>query len=180
MSSLLIQFAEVEVVAESDLFGSLGIDWTALLLQTISFIILVLILAKFVYPPIVAMLDRHDQKIEDALKAAEEAKKNASEAEAETLAILDKSRDEAAGIVESAKKESVEIIVKAEEDANTRAEAIIANAQDSLNRDIEQAREELRGEVVELVSIATKKIIDSKIDAQDEKIIKTVLEDHIR
>ena len=78
MRELIIQLAEVENTAEGDLFGTLGIDWTLLLLQIISFAILVFILTKFVYPPIVAMLDRNDKKIADAVKATEEAQKNAN------------------------------------------------------------------------------------------------------
>ena len=175
MQEVLTQFAEAET--ENDLMGVLGINWELLVLQSISFLILVLILAKFVYPPILAMLDRHDKKIEDALKAAEEAQKNAAEAEAKSAELLDKSRAEAAEIVETAKNESADIIIKAEEDANLRAEAIIAGARDDLDRDVEQARTELRTEMVDLVALATEKVIDTKITAEDKKLIKSVLEE---
>lgn len=177
MRDFIIQLAEVENATEGDLLGTLGIDWTLLILQMVSFAILVLILAKFVYPPIVAMLDRNDKKIEEAVKATEEAQKNASEMEAKTAALLDQSRLEAAEIVAAAKKESEEIIIKAEEDAAIRAEAVMANARDDLDRDIERAREELRGEVVELVALATEKIINTKIGAEDKKLIQAVLEE---
>mgnify|MGYP003294627486 CR=1 FL=1 len=175
MQNVLMQFAEAESAGGGDLFGTLGIDWTALLLQTISFVILVIILAKWIYPPIAAMLDRHDKKIEDAMKAAEEAKKHASDSEAKTAALLEKARDDASNIVEAAKKESAEIIAKAEEDAATRAEAIVANARADLERDVEQARAALRGEVVDLVALATEKVINVKIDGQDEKVINAAL-----
>ena len=177
MQNILTQLAEAENAGGGDLFGTLGIDWTALLLQTISFIILVFILAKWIYPPIAAMLDRHDKKIEESMKAAKEAEKHASESEAKTAKLLEKSRVEAAEIVETAKKEASEIIVKAEKDATEHAEAIVANARADLERDVEQARAALRGEVVDLVALATEKVIDAKIDAEDEKIIKSVLKE---
>lgn len=175
MQHILTQLAEAESSGGGDLFGTLGIDWTALLLQTISFIILVIILAKWIYPPIAAMLDRHDKKINDAMKAAEEAKKHASDSEAKTAALLEQARTEAADIVSAAKKESAEILVKAEQDAATRAEAIVANARADLERDVEQARAALRGEMVELVALATEKVIGTKINTEDEKIIKATL-----
>ena len=177
MQSVILQFAEAES-GSGDLFGTLGIDWTALLLQTISFIILVIILAKWIYPPIAAMLDRHDKKIDDAMEAAEEAQKNASESEAKTAALLEQSRAEAADIVEAAKNEAAEIVAKAEEDAGARAEAIIANARDELERDVEQAKAALRGELVDLVAIATEKVVNVKIEAEDEKIINGVLKEN--
>lgn len=176
MQNIIRQFAE-ESSGGGDLLGTLGIDWTALLLQTISFIILVVILAKWIYPPIAAMLDRHDKRIEDAMNAAKEAEQRASESEAQTAAMLEKSRVEAAEIIESAKKESAEMMVKAEEDATMRAEAIVASARADLERDVEQARAALRGEMVELVALATEKVIDTKIDQQDTKIIQKVLEE---
>ena len=175
MQNILTQFAEA--TEDGDLFGTLGIDWTALLLQTVSFVILVFILAKWVYPPIAAMLDRHDKKIEDAMKAAKEAETNANKAETKTAELLEKSRVEAAEIVVAAKQESAEIIAKAEEDATARAEAIVVSARAELKRDTEQARMALRAEMVDLVALATEKVIDTKINAQDEKIINAVLEE---
>ena len=182
MLGSLTLFAE-EAAAEAtessgDLFGTLGIEWSALLLQMIAFIILVIILAKWIYPPIAAMLDRHDKKIEDAMQAAEEAQQHAAESEAKTAEILEKSRIEAAEIIEAAKKESAEIAVKAEKDAAIRAEAIIANARADFERDVEQARADLRAEVVSLVALATEKVIDAKIDREDEKIIAAVLKEN--
>lgn len=180
MREILQQLAEVEEPVENSLLETLGINWSLLIIQIISFAILVLILAKFVYPPIVAMLDRYDKKIKDSVKATEEAQKNAKEMENETAALLEKSRTEAAEIVEAAKEESADIIIKAEEDAQARAEAILANARDDLNRDIEHAREDLRSEMVELVAIATEKVINTKIDSEDQKIIKATLEENER
>ena len=178
MQNILMQLAETENAESGDLFGALGIDWTALLLQTIAFIILVVILAKFIYPPIAAMLDRHEKKTEEAMKAAEEAQKHASESEAKTAKLLEQARVDAAEIVEAAKTESAEIVAKAEEDAVARAEAMMTNARADLERDMEQAREALRGEMVELVALATERVIDTKIDSEDERIIAKVLKEN--
>ncbi|MBR3175841.1 F0F1 ATP synthase subunit B [Candidatus Saccharibacteria bacterium] len=177
MWDVVVQFAEAE---NSGVFDALGIDWTALILQIISFVILVVIVSKFIYPPIVAMLDRHDKKIENALKAAEEAQANASKSEAESAELLEKSRNEAADILESAKQESAEIILQAEKDASARAETVMADARAGLEREIEQARQDLRDEMVGLVSLATEKIIDTRIEAKDEKLIKTALKEYER
>lgn len=177
MLNTLTLFAE-EAESSGDLLGALGIDWTVLVLQMVAFVLLVIILAKWIYPPIAAMLDRHDQKIEDAMKVAEEAKKHAVESEEKTAEILERSRTEAEGIIEAAKKEAAEIAVKAEKDAAVRAEAIIANARADFERDVEQARADLRSEVVELVALSTEKLIDAKIDAEDEKLISAVLKEN--
>ena len=56
-----------------DLFSSLGINWTLLALQTVAFLILLFILKKFVYPPLVAMLDKRDDAVRASADAAMEA-----------------------------------------------------------------------------------------------------------
>ena len=57
------------------LLGPLGIDWRLFVLQTVAFAVLLLVLKKWVYPPILAMLDKRDESIKEGLEAAEQAKK---------------------------------------------------------------------------------------------------------
>ena len=72
------------------LLGPLGIDWRLFVLQTVAFAVLLLVLKKWVYPPILAMLDKRDESIKEGLEAAEQAKKAASESEKRTAAMLKK------------------------------------------------------------------------------------------
>lgn len=164
-----------ETVESSDMFASLGIDWQTLILQMIGFVLLVIILAKFIYPQIAAMLDRREKIIKDSLDAAREAQEKSAKSEAETATLLEKARKSAGDIVDTAKKESADIVASAEADATKRADAIVENAKVELDREIENARKSLRGEVVELVAIATEKVVDAKITSQDEKVIAEAL-----
>ena len=74
--------------ASGGIFESLGIDWKILILQTIAFGLLVFILAKWIYPPILAMLDRRDKLINDSVKSAKEATKRSEQAAEEIAAHL--------------------------------------------------------------------------------------------
>jgi F-type H+-transporting ATPase subunit b len=173
-------FASTEAGEEASggIFGSLGIDWKVLLLQAIAFGILVFILAKWVYPPILAMLDRREKLIEDSVKAAKEASAKSEKAEAEIAKQLKEARQEAAEIVETSRKESQEMLLNAETDASKRADAIVASARAQLDRDVEAARKTLREDTIELVAMATGKITRSKVDATaDAKLIKEAIKD---
>ena len=112
----------------SDLFGSLGINWTLLGLQTLAFVILLLILKKFVYPPLVAMLDRRDEVVKASADAAMEAEKHAAEAEARTAELLDEAKREAADIVTTAKEEASKTAEEVARKAEAKADALLANA----------------------------------------------------
>ena len=65
----------------SELLTKLGIDLKLLVAQIVNFLILLLVLYKFAYGPIVAMLEKRQKKIEKGLKEAEEAHKKLEESE---------------------------------------------------------------------------------------------------
>ena len=164
-----------EEAANSDVFGALGIDWQVLLLQMVGFVLLVLILAKFIYPQIAGMLDRRDAALDAAMKAAKESEANAAKSEAETAKALAKARAEAAEIVDIAKKESADMASNAEFEAKKKAESIVRAAQADLNKDVEAARRALREETLDLVATATEKIAGAKLSGEDEQAVEEVL-----
>ena len=178
MLGFLTQFASTaaeEVAEGSDLFGSLGINWTTLGLQALAFVVLVFILAKFIYPSISAMLDRRDKIIADSMKAAQEAEENAAKSEAETAKLLSDAREEATEIIDTAKKESADMLVDAEAEAAKRAFNLVAAGRAELEKEVESARKALRTETLNLVAQATEKIAGVKLDGQDEKIVNQAI-----
>jgi F-type H+-transporting ATPase subunit b len=166
--------ADVEIEA-GGLFDSLGIDPKILILQLISFVILVVILAKFIYPQINAMLDRRDKQISDAIQAAKESEEKAAASQKQTAEALAKARVEADEIVEAARKESADMITTAEFDAKKKSEHIVREAQADIAKEIESARELLREETLGLVADATEKLAQVKLGADDEKLVAKAL-----
>ena len=100
MEKIITQFATTEAVEDVNLFTSIGIDWKLLLLQVIAFLILLAILRKWVYPPLVAMLDKREAAIKASLESANEAQRAAENAESEVAALLKDAKREAAEIVQ--------------------------------------------------------------------------------
>ena len=179
MIASLQQFASAvaEKPSESILDG-LGIDFTLLVLQGIAFLIMVFVLAKWVYPVFMRIIDEREKKIEESTKAADEAKLAAEKAEESVEAELKKARKAAAEIVATAKAEATASVEKAEKDAKSRSERIVANAHESLDKEILKARETLKKDTLELVKqaagIATAGFADSKLDSA---ILKKSLEE---
>lgn len=160
------------------IFEALGIDAKVMIFQFVAFGILVFILAKWIYPPILAMLDRRDKTINDSLKAAKDANEKSEKAREDISKQLKAARDEANDIVAAAREQSTQMIVDSEKDAERRAESLVSAARAQLDRDVEAARKALRDETVSLVSLAAEKIISQKVDsAKDEKIIEQAIFD---
>ncbi len=162
--------------AAANIFTSLGIDWKMLILQIIAFLLLVGILGKWVYPWLMKSVDDRQQKIDDANKAAEEAKTAAEKAEEKMDELLADARQQAADIVATAHLESTDMLNAAEEKARTTAERIVADAHAQLDKDIAAAQKALRDQTLELVGIATEKVIGkTNSKAIDNTLIAEVL-----
>lgn len=169
MNTLVTQFAQATAEESEGIIAGLGIDVTLLILQGVAFLLMVFVLAKWVYPVFMRILDEREEKIEASTKAAAEAEAKAGEAEEKIEATLKKARTEAADIVATAKAEATASIEKAEKDAKTRSERIVTDAHETIEKDVLKAREILKKDTLELVkqasSLATGGVADSKLDA---------------
>ena len=175
--NFLTNFAET-AEANEDIFAALGIDWRLLILQIVAFLILVVLLGKFVYPWLMKSVDERQANIEEAAKAAKKAQESAADSEAETAALLAEARKESAEIVATAKLEAAEIAGTSEAKAKSTAEKIVADAHAQISKDIDKARRELHDETLELIALATEKIVRKKLDSKaDEALIADVLKE---
>jgi F-type H+-transporting ATPase subunit b len=162
--------------ASGDLFSSLGINLEMLIFQAIAFIVLVVLLGRFVFPVLMKAVDDRQAKIEEAGKAAEQAEKKADQAQAKIEETLKKARVEAADIVATAKDEATQMIEKAESNAKTRSERIVAEAHEDIQKEVLAARKTLEKDTIGLVKkaagLAVSGVADSKLD--DALIKKSV------
>jgi F-type H+-transporting ATPase subunit b len=158
-----------EVATEKGFFEVLGVDWRLLVLNLLAFIILVWILSKFVYPPLVKAIDSREKAIEASVKAAEQAEARAEATQKEINELFEKARTEATEIVEIAHKEAANSVKEAEDKAKTRADQIIVDARTQLEADVLKARKALKQEAIELVVAATEKVVGEKLDASADK-----------
>jgi len=170
MTGPLFNFAAEPVAEKADMFSALGIDWQMLIFQGVAFLVLVWILAKFVFPPLLKAVDDRQASIEESTKAAVEAEKKAESAEAKIEATLKKARLEAADIVTTAKNEATAAIEKAETQAKTRAERIVSEAHEDISKEVLAARTTLKKDTLKFVKQAAEAasghVADDKFDAE--------------
>ncbi|MDB5186699.1 MAG: atpF [Candidatus Saccharibacteria bacterium] len=170
--NLLTQFAQAAEPASGDVFAALGIDWMMLIFQTIAFVILVWLLGKFVYPILMKTVDARQAEIEAGSKAAAEAEKQATEAKQAVDKLMQQARRDATDIVTTAKEEASAAIEAAEAKSKTRAERIVADAHVQIEKDIVAAKKALHNETLELVALATEKVVGKTVTAKvDDAVI---------
>jgi F-type H+-transporting ATPase subunit b len=167
MSLPLEQFA-----ASGNVFTALGIDGKMLLIQGVAFLLLIFVLAKWVYPVLMKAVDDRQEAIEAGAKAAEAAEKKAAEAQEDVQKALKEARAEAKEIVTTAKDEATAMVADSEAKAKLRSDKIVKDAHDQLEKDVIAARKALHNDTIELVALATEKVVGKTVSKDiDKKII---------
>lgn len=167
-------FAATEAAAgEAGLLQALGIDFKQLIINTVAFLILMAILARFVYPVLIKSIDERRETIEAGLEEAKKSQQAADDAEKRIESLLAEARKEADEIVARGNTEAAAAIAESETRAKQRADQIIADAKSQLEAEIVKARAVLRKDTFKLVALATEKVIDEKLDAgKDARLIE--------
>lgn len=137
--------------------------------QSIAMIVFVWFCMKFVWPPIMGMLEERQTQIADGLAAADKGNRALEEAESEKTIILDEARGQARGIIDQANTRGSGIVDEARAEANSEKERILASAQAEIEQEANRAREELRGQVGAIAVAGAEKILHREIDGAAHK-----------
>ncbi|QQS19497.1 F0F1 ATP synthase subunit B [Candidatus Saccharibacteria bacterium] len=178
--TLFTQFASEVAQAEeaTNPVKALGIDVKLLVFQIIAFALLTWLLSKYVFPVLMKAVDERQKRIDEGNVAAAEAAKQAAATEEKMTVILKKARAEASDIVATAKAEASGMLTKSEEKSKVQAERIVAAAHESIEKDVLAAKKALHNETIELVALATEKVVGKTVtDQVDKKIISESLKE---
>lgn len=148
----------------------LDIDAT-LVAQILSFLLLLWVLRKYAYRPLLEGLEKRSQYIEQNIKSAEQQKVEAEAMKAEYQAELKQARQEAQAIIERATKASEErgkeIINESRDEADRLKKAAVAE----IELEKQKAVAELRGQVAALSVLAAGKIIEKNLDPATHNVL---------
>lgn len=153
----------------NELFQTFGITWPKFLAQVILFIIVYLILKKFAFGPIIAMLEERRKRIEESMLNAEKIKQQLAESEARYAEILNKANAEAQKMIDEARASASVIADRKQQQAIAEAEQIIAKAREATNLEHDRILSELKREVGRLVVDTTAKVTGKVLTSDDQK-----------
>lgn len=166
MINISLQFAETGGSANG--IGAFNLNLKSFLFQLITFIIVLLILRRWVFPKLVATIEQRQQTLENSLVQAKKTQEALASAETKAEEILARARAQADEALAEAKKAAAAIIADGETAAGKRAALIIKEAEMRLEEERKKLRQELRQELAVLVAEATEKIIEQKLDAKHD------------
>lgn len=145
--------------------GLLTVNLTALV-ELVAFLLMLWILARFVYPPVMAAIDARQRRIADQLAAAEKARQEVERRQAHGQGAIRQAREEAGRIIEAANRASERTQQHAQDRAREEARQIVERATGEIEQERERAVGSIRRQMAEIVSGAVTKIVGEGRDGQ--------------
>src|SRR3954454_6969844 len=149
-----------------DVLNTLGINARDFIWHTINFIVLIALLSRFLYRPIVGMLEERTRRIQERLEAAERARGDMAQADREREELLASTRREIQEMMATAQQVSERIQSEARSTAQQEAQRIVETARQEAEAERAQAMAELRREVASLAVMAAERVISRSLDDQ--------------
>lgn len=147
--------------------------------QAIILIVLIFLLAKFAWKPIMAALEARESGIADALVSAEIARKELLNLKADNQKLLDEARVERDAMIKEAREIKEKMIADAKSEAQVQGEKMITQAKATIESEKNAAMAELKSQVSTLSIDIAEKILKSELANKEaqSKLVETMLND---
>ena len=156
---------------------ALGINIPGLVAQIVNFLLLLFLISRFAYKPILNMLNQRSEQIKESLEAADRARQEAQQSEANIQAQLDAARREGQTIIEQASRSAEQLREEIQQVARQEAETIRQRAQADFDLERQKAIADLRRQFADLTVTAAERVINESLDrAKHQSLISEVLE----
>lgn len=148
--------------------GVIDINGTVIV-ELITFLVMLAILARWVYPEIVKLAEARQRAVAEQLREAEKARADAEKELEEARARLEDARKTAQGVVDAANKSAQQLRAEERGKAEEEARRIAESARKEIEAERDRALQSVRSEVAGLVVDATEKVIGETLDEQKHK-----------
>ena len=147
--------------------------------QVLIFVLLIFVLKKFAWKPILTAVNEREEGIKNALAAAEKARKEMQNLTADNERILKEARQEREELLKEGRQMRDEIINHAKNEAQSEAEKLMAKAKEAIENEKQSAVADLKKQVAELSVHIAEKLMKDQLAAKEAqvKLIDNMLND---
>ena len=157
------------LAAESGGGSLLDVNPGLIIWTLVTFVLLLVLLKRVAWKPILTALDNREKGIEDSLKRAEKAKEEAQKILDENRASLSKAEEKSKKIIDQSRSYADDLKEQMLKESKVQAQKIINDATDEIERKKQSAFEELKNQIAEISVIAAEKIMKENIDMEKNK-----------
>ncbi len=148
--------------------------WTLII-----FAILLVVLMKFAFPPILGYAAAREKRIQEAIDEAARQRAETEKLLEEQRALLASARTEAQGIISDAQKNAERVRREVLEKAKAEQEELLTRAKREIEDERVRAVDALRREAVDLAVAAASKLVEKRLDSQEDRRIVTEFLSHV-
>jgi len=149
--------------------GLLNLDPAVLFLQVVAFVVLFLLLRRFLFGPLLNAMSQREQEIAEGLDAGERAKAEMARIDEERQQMLDDAREAGREQVRKAVKEAEQVKDRIVAEARDEAQQIRQRAKESVELEREETMLQLRHDVVDLALLAARRAVLTPLDEQKHR-----------
>lgn len=139
--------------------------------QVISFLLVAILLKKFAFAPVLAMLEQRKQRIADGEAKLKQIEKQLADSAAHTAEVIDKANADAKRMIEEAKASASSLTEQKAQEAIASAQAIIAKAEAAAQAERAQIAADLKREFGRLVASTAQNATAGKLTADQQRAI---------
>ena len=140
------------------------------IMQSVILLILILLMRKFAWKPILDALQTREDGIKDALESAEKAKLEMQNLQADNQKLLNEARAEREAMLKEARDMKNTMIEDAKTEAQTQANSIIEQAQAAIESEKKSAMAELKNHVAGLSVDIAEKVVRQELSNKDKQL----------
>lgn len=158
--------------------AALGLNGKLFIAQLINFSVVLFVVWRWIYKPLLAAMDKREKTIAGGLNNAEKAQQTLADVERRTEGMLNEARQTSQRMIDETRAEAVEERKKLTEETQAELERQLAEARDRLKADKQAILTSIKTEVAELIAAATQKVAGEgvKEDAQHALIQSAIRE----
>jgi F-type H+-transporting ATPase subunit b len=167
MTLPLFLAAAVEHAAKPGISERFGLDPKYIVMQVISFLIVLFVLYKFGIKPVTATMDERTRKIADGLRYAEDMKAKLEATQQESAALLRQASLDASKLVDEARKTAKDYLDRHTQETAAKVSDMLAKGRQQLDLDQRKMMADARTEIARLVVVTTERVLAQKLSEAD-------------
>lgn len=150
---------------------ALGIDLKLIIVQVVNFAILLFVLKRLMYKPILTMLEKRKQEVEDSVKLKNDLDERIKGIDIERDQVMHKIRKEADAVIEEARQKGDRIATQIEHTAREKADVILAKGEEGVRIREQEMRENLKLEVARIAVDVAEQVVGKAMNVESQKEI---------
>lgn len=153
----------------TELFERFGIDWVKFIATTVNFCIVLWVLHRFAYRPLLKMLDERKERIAESMANAEKIKAELAATQEQRAKALAEANTQAQKLIDEARRSAEAVRERTVADARQQAENELRRAQQQIAVERERMLTEARRDIVNLVVLTTARVTGKVLTPDDHR-----------